>query len=152
MNRGPLRDGLVSRGLLRDGLVNRGLLKGVAVSVLFYALAGCAGRPQVTRVYDGHIVRGRYISPEAYAAFMRGILAEESGDYRMASVEFETATREDPRDPEVWLRLGAARCKMMGQTRSYEQAFDRAEDADRAYPSLSAFRSECASLRKQTPP
>ena len=42
-------------------------------------LAGCGAEPRVVRVYDGRIVEGRYVSPEAYAAFLRGVLAEESG-------------------------------------------------------------------------
>ena len=41
--------------------------------------SGCAGGPLVERAYDGHVVEGRAIEPEAYAAFLTGAMAESSG-------------------------------------------------------------------------
>jgi len=72
--------------------------------------AGCEGAPTVRRVYDGQAVDGRFIEPEAYAAFLGGALAESTGDMAGAIGAYERAARLDPHGPEVWARIAFTRC------------------------------------------
>src|SRR5690606_41056062 len=66
-----------------------------ALPIFLLGPVGCVGGAPVVRVYDGQIVKGRWIPPEAYAAFLRGALAEESGDLRGALAAYERAASED---------------------------------------------------------
>ena len=74
--------------------------------------SSCGGGSLVERAYDGHVVEGRAIEPEAYAAFLSGALAEASGQGREALAWYERAARVDGRSPEIWARVGAVRCAL----------------------------------------
>ena len=83
----------------------------MAVACALLASA-CGGGPLVERAYDGHVVEGRAIEPDAYAAFLIGALAESSGQTRDALIAYEHAARLDSRGPEIWTRVGAVRCAL----------------------------------------
>ncbi|MBX3191612.1 MAG: hypothetical protein KF819_31760, partial [Labilithrix sp.] len=106
-------------------------------------MTGCLGDPKVVRVYDGRVVEGRYVSPDAYAAFLRGVLAEESGDWKGALSAYEQARNEDEDDAEVWARIGAVRCRLDVKDTEIDRAFGRAAKIDPTYASALAARSRC---------
>ncbi|HEY5145611.1 MAG TPA: hypothetical protein VII82_02545, partial [Polyangiaceae bacterium] len=54
----------------------------VASLSLTLVLSACGGTTLVERAYDGRVVQGRAIEPEAYAAFLDGAMAEASDDRR----------------------------------------------------------------------
>jgi hypothetical protein len=125
----------------------------LAIACVTTALAGatgCTGEPRVVRVYDGHIVQGRYVPPEAYAAFLRGALAEASGDLKNAAVAYGVAASADDEDPEVFARLGEVRCKLDPRDPNADQAFSRALHNDATYAAALAAASRCATLRGKT--
>lgn len=128
-----------------------GVLVAVAVaglaSVVSMSATGCGSEPRVVRVYDGRIVQGRYVSPEAYAAFLRGALAEEAGDLKAAAVAYGQAAGEDDEDPEVYARLGEVRCKLDPKDGNADRAFGRAVHLDATYAGALAAWSRCASAR-----
>jgi tetratricopeptide (TPR) repeat protein len=125
------------------------------VAVLALALFGglamaCGGEPLVVRVYDGKIVEGRYVSPDAYAAFLRGVLAEESGDLGTALSAYGEAAAEDEDDPEIFARIGEASCRLDPKNERADRAFARALALDPTYASALAAKSRCSLARGRT--
>lgn len=118
--------------------------------VLLGAAAGCAAEPRVVRVYDGRIVEGRYVSPEAYAAFLRGAMAEEAGDLKGALSAYAVAAGEDDDDPEIFARIGELRCRIDPKDGEADHAFTRALGLDATYASALAAKSRCALIRGRT--
>ena len=118
----------------------------VAAACLLLAPA-CGGGPLVERAYDGHVVEGRAIEPEAYAAFLMGALAESSGEGRAALVAYERAARLDPGGPETWTRIGSVRCSMNPGDRRSDDAFSRAISIDARYAGVWAAKARCAAAR-----
>ena len=114
------------------------------------ALTGCGAEPRVVRVYDGRVVVGRYISPEAYAAFLRGALAEAGGDLKGAATAYGLAADDDDEDPEVFARLGEVRCKLDPKDGNADRAFGRALHIDPTYAGALAASSRCAAARGKT--
>jgi tetratricopeptide (TPR) repeat protein len=112
-----------------------------------FALLGCGSTPRVTRVYDGRVVEERYIAPEAYAAFLRGALAEESGDFRSAIDAYREAEDEDEVDPEIATRLGEVRCRVDPRDPEIDRAFARAMKRDPGSASALAAAGRCALSR-----
>lgn len=112
--------------------------------------AACVPPPRVVRVYDGRIVEGRYVSPEAYAAFLRGVLAEEAGDIKAAVGAYAKAVDEDEDDPAIWTRIAAARCKNDPKDAEADRAFARATKLDPTYAGTLAARARCATARGRT--
>jgi tetratricopeptide (TPR) repeat protein len=53
---------------------------------------------------------GRFVNPEAYAAFAIGIEHEARGEYGKAISWYLEARAEDPESPEILARIGAASC------------------------------------------
>ena len=95
------------------------------LGVVFAASSiGCASTVPVERNYSGNVVVGRPIEPEAYAAYLRGALAEldgpsdidEGGAARSPSISsdaaraFREVLRLDPRSVEAWTQLGELAC------------------------------------------
>jgi len=111
------------------------------------AALGCAGGSKVTRVYDGRIVEGSFVPAEAYAAYLRGVLAEEAGDLRSALSAYELAAREDDEDPEPLTRVGEVRCKLDPKSAGADDAFARALRIDRTYAPALAAQARCAAAR-----
>ena len=74
---------------------------------------GCSpGQTTVTRIVDSELVRGRYISPEAYASYARGAYLEAQGDLTRALQAFSEAARRDPENANAWVRRGAVLCAL----------------------------------------
>ena len=73
--------------------------------------AGCAvGSSSVTRMSGGVRYEGRFINPEAYAAYLLGVEREARGELSGALTAYLEAHAEDPDSPEIWARIGAVRC------------------------------------------
>lgn len=111
---------------------------------------GCGAEARVVRVYDGRIVEGRYVSSEAYAAFLRGVLAEENGDLKAALTAYGVAVVEDEDDPELVSRIGEARCKLDPKDPLADRAFDTALKTDPTSASALAAKGRCALARGRT--
>jgi tetratricopeptide (TPR) repeat protein len=109
--------------------------------------ASCGGGPLVERAYDGHVVEGRPIEPDAYAAFLSGAVAEAGQEGREALVWYERAARLDPRGPEIWTRIGAVRCGLDPRDPHADEGFARALAIDPGYAGAWAAEARCASVR-----
>ncbi len=118
-----------------------GLLAAAAVA------SGCAGG-EVVRVFDGVVVRGRFINDWAYASYARGAEWEARGQLAEALRFYEEAAAEDPDSPEIWSRIGAVSCRL-GKGDG-EQAFEKAEAAEANYEPLWRARATCAQARGRT--
>jgi cytochrome c-type biogenesis protein CcmH/NrfG len=108
------------------------------------AAVGCGGARAVTRVVDGREIAGRYIEPEAYADFLRGVLAQERGDHQEALRGFAAAAERDGDEPEIWVRYAAVRCAMRPGDPEAERALDRALARDSENARAWAVRASCA--------
>jgi tetratricopeptide (TPR) repeat protein len=106
--------------------------------------AGCATAPKVRRVYSGQALDGRFVEPDAYAAYLRGVLAESAGDTAGAIQAYERAARLDPRGPEVWARIAATRCAASPHDTRAAEALRRALDADPRYAPAWEAEARCA--------
>jgi Tfp pilus assembly protein PilF len=106
-------------------------------------LLACAHTPVVERAYDGHVVRGRFIVPEAYAAFLRGSVAEADGDLPSALASYEEASRLDSRAAEVWTRIGAVRCRANPRDPLADASFARALEREERYARAWAAKATC---------
>jgi hypothetical protein len=115
--------------------------------VLALLVTACASLPPVERVYGGRMVSGRYIEPEAYAAFLRGAIAEAVGDVRSAIAAYEVAAELDPRGAEIWTRIGAVRCAADPRDRRADDAFGRALAMDDAAGRTWEAKAQCAFVR-----
>jgi len=111
------------------------------------AVAGCIPESKVTRVYDGQLVHERFVTPEAYASFLDGVLAEEKGDLRAALKAYSSALEEDDEDPEIWARLGEVRCRLDAKDPEADRALSRALKMDPTYASALAAKARCALVR-----
>jgi hypothetical protein len=76
-----------------------------------HALSACSSGHGTERVFDGHTVRGRYIQPEAYAAYTEGVYREANGDFAGAEQAYRQAQVRDAQSPEILTRLGALACR-----------------------------------------
>lgn len=112
----------------------------VVASVL--AATGCAPL-EVVRVVDGRPMAGPFVPVEAYEAYVRGSLAEASGDDRAALAAFGDAARLDPASPDPSVRAGAAACRLARPDAAAE-AFAAAERVDPRFEPLWRARAECA--------
>lgn len=117
--------------------------------VLALSLVACLPETRVARVYDGKLHHERYITPDAYAAFMRGVLAEEAGDLKGAVSAYTKAADDDDDDPEVWTRLGEAHCKLDPKGDGADRAFTKALKLDPTYAGALAGKARCALLRNK---
>jgi tetratricopeptide (TPR) repeat protein len=109
--------------------------------------ASCGGGPLVERAYDGHVVEGRAIEADAYAAFLSGAIAEASGSGREALLWYERAARLDAHGPEIWTRVGAVRCSLQPSDSQADAAFARALAIDPGYAGAWGAKARCASAR-----
>jgi hypothetical protein len=119
---------------------------GLAAGIAF-AASGCAAAPAVTRIYEGHEVDGRYVESDAYAAFLRGTIAESTGDAKDALASYERAARLDPRSPEIQSRIGAVRCVLNPRDVGADAAFRGALAIDASYAPAWEAQAACAAAR-----
>lgn len=112
-----------------------------------WILTGCAlfEPAPVTRQVHGQLYEGPFIAPEAYAAYLRGALAEETQRYDEAETAFLEVTRSYGESAEAWTRLGAVRCnRPVPRVRSAWDAFARAVEADATFAPALVERARCA--------
>jgi len=121
--------------------------RGLLFVVASLGATGCLRDPKVSRVYDGKLVEEKYVTPDAYAAFLRGVLAEEAGDYKGAITAYQQALEEDDDDPEIWTRLGETRCRQAPNDAEADRAFARALKLDPASASAHAANARCLVAR-----
>jgi tetratricopeptide (TPR) repeat protein len=120
-------------------LCTTGLALGLGCSISL----GCSpGQTTVTRIVDSELVRGRYISPEAYASYSRGAYLEAQGDLTRALQAFSEAARRDPENANAWVRRGAVLCALR-QRALAEQAFEEAQKLDAESALLWRERARC---------
>jgi len=111
------------------------------------SLAACVQPTHVERAYDGDVVEGRFVDPEAYAEFLRGALAEAGGRLGGALEAYKDAASLEPASPEVWTRIGDVRCQSDARDAGAEQALSRAISLQPAYAPAWAVRARCALAR-----
>jgi hypothetical protein len=116
-------------------------------AIVAAAAIGCGSDAAVIRVYDGRIVPGAYVPPNAYAAYLKGVLAEEQGDLRSALAAYERAASDDDEDPEPFTRIGDVRCRLDPRSNAADEAFGRAARLDPTYAPALAARARCAAMR-----
>ncbi len=112
------------------------------------SLLACAeGSGGVTRMADGVRYEGRFVNPEAYAAYLLGVDHEAHGDYVHALDAYLEAHSEDPDSPEIWARIGAVRCISNSGARGLagaRSAFERGIAKDPEYFGNYLERARCA--------
>jgi tetratricopeptide (TPR) repeat protein len=118
-----------------------------AVVVCTMTVAACAHAPVVDRAYGGRVVHGRYVEPEAYAAFLRGAIAFAGGDVRAALAAYAQAAEIDPDSPEISTRIGEARCRADPRDPAADGAFDAALKSEPRYARAWEARARCALAR-----
>jgi hypothetical protein len=124
-------------------------LRGRALLLAGFAAAalGCAGSDKVVRVIDGRPVVGEFVPAEAYAAYLRGAIADAAGDLGGAIEGYAIACALGPRDPEPLARLGDARCRRDPRDPRAEEAIAGALAIDGAYAPALEARAQCAERR-----
>jgi len=111
-------------------------------------LAGaCVRQPAVQRVYDGDLIVGAFVEPEAYASVLRGAIAEAGGHWTDALQAYEYAAARAPRSPEVWTRIGDVRCHANPRDPGADEAIEHALRLDPQYARAWATRARCAQAR-----
>jgi len=96
---------------------------------------------------DGVRYEGRFINPEAYAAYLLGVEQEARGNFNEALRTYLEAHTEDPDSPEIWARIGAVRCFSSAPKAgpaAARAAFERGLQLDPAYPGNYLERARCA--------
>ncbi|HEY3253611.1 MAG TPA: hypothetical protein VGJ91_06670, partial [Polyangiaceae bacterium] len=101
---------------------------------------------------------GRFVNPEAYAAYLLGVQREARSELSEALSAYLEAHAEDPDSPEIWARIGAIRCSasepkdgpaaarasfergLKTDPTYYGNYFERARCAERAHDFTSALR------------
>lgn len=127
---------------LGNGL--RALSAALAISWCVCCAGGSSG---VTRMADGVRYEGRFINPEAYAAYLLGIEHEAGGNFNEALRAYLEAHTEDPDSPEIWARIGAVRCFSSAPKAgpaAARAAFERGLQLDPTYHGNYLERARCA--------
>ena len=95
---------------------------------------------------DGVRYEGRFVNPEAYAAYLLGVEREARGEFQSALSAYQEAHAEDPDSPEVWARIGAVRCAATtaeGGPAAARTAFERGLERDPEYFGNYYERARC---------
>ena len=82
------------------------------VPLCVLAASACVRSSHVERMFGGTLVEGRYIEAPAYAAFLRGSLADVAGDARGAADAYREAVRADADARSALTPKGAVRCRL----------------------------------------
>ena len=110
-------------------------------------LACAEGSNGVTRMSGGVRYEGRFVNPEAYAAYLLGVEREAHADYTAALSSYLEAHAEDPDSPEIWARIGAVRCFSSEPAQgpaAARVAFERGLKNDPAYFGNYFERARCS--------
>ena len=94
------------------------------------------------------MVDGHYVSPEAYAAFLRGAIAEAEHHPEDALKAYTEAAERDPASPEPWTRMAEVWCSAgQGDAARAERALAHALELDSSYARAWAVKAACAAAR-----
>jgi len=118
-----------------------------ALALLASTTACTEGAGSVTRMSGGVRYEGRFIAPEAYAAYTLGIEHETRGEYAKAVTAYVEARASDPESPEIWARIGACQCFGSSPERGPAagmRAFDNGIELDSDYYGNYFERARCA--------
>jgi tetratricopeptide (TPR) repeat protein len=131
----------------------RGRIVTCLVAVLGLTMAGslatgCASSTGVTRSVGGRLVRGRFVTDDAYAAYLRGALLEAQGNREAALTAYTEGARYDPDSPELLTKIGALICDRQDASGIHPRAkpgavFDRAAAIDPGYEEAWTERARC---------
>lgn len=117
----------------------------LAVLVSAAACAACVHPTAVQRAYGGDVLTGRYVSPEAYASFLRGALAEASHRSDEALQAYYDASRRDSASPEPWACIARVLCSSGAHgAADAGVALERALALDPEYARAWEVKAECA--------
>jgi len=108
----------------------------------------------VTRMVDGVRYQGRFVNPEAYAAYLLGVEREAQSEFSEALAAYLEALAEDPDSPEIWARIGAVRCFSSEPQKGPAAArasFERGLKTDPAYSGNYFERARCAERARDFP-
>jgi tetratricopeptide (TPR) repeat protein len=109
---------------------------------------GCVHPSVVERAYGGDVVAGHYVSPEAYAAFLRGAIAQAENHPEEALKAYTEAAERDPASPEPWTRMAEVWCSPAeGGAAKADQALAHALALDAGYAPAWAVKAACAAAR-----
>lgn len=103
---------------------------------------------------DGVRYEGRFINPEAYAAYLLGVEREARGNLSEALRAYLEAHTEDPDSPEIWARIGAVRCfssEPKAGPAAARGAFERGLRVDPSYAGNYLERARCAERARDFP-
>jgi tetratricopeptide (TPR) repeat protein len=126
------------------------VIRSLAFCVLTACLSSVActeGSSGVTRMANGVRYEGRFVNPEAYAAYLQGVEREARGEYQNALSSYLEAHAEDPDSPEIWARIGAVQCFSSAPERGLKAAevsFQRGLQNDPEYFGNYLERGRCA--------
>jgi tetratricopeptide (TPR) repeat protein len=120
----------------------------VSVALSLALCVSCTmGGAGVTRIAGGVRYEGRFINPEAYAAYLLGVEREAQSEFSEALAAYLEAHAEDPDSPEIWARIGAVRCFSSAPQKGPAAArasFERGLKTDPAYYGNYFERARCA--------
>jgi hypothetical protein len=120
---------------------------GLGAAVL--ASIACGATRGTERVINGRTVQGRYIEPEAYAAYAEGVYREAHGEWNGAELAYRRALLRDGQSPQILTRLAVLACRQ-SLPRALRQ-FERAIAVEDYAPAWSE-RAECLSTQHQPAP
>lgn len=103
---------------------------------------GCGAQTRVPRTQRGDAISARPIRPQAYEAFARASLADESGDGTEALAWYLRAAELDDEEPETWTRIARLRCER--DPAGAEQAVRKSLAIDAEYEPAWRARGHCA--------
>ncbi|MEO7035219.1 MAG: hypothetical protein ABI548_14980 [Polyangiaceae bacterium] len=128
--------------------MSRALVLRALASFAALACFACAeGESGVTRMADGIRYEGRFVNPEAYAAYLQGVEREARGEYQNALSSYLEAHAEDPDSAEIWARIGAVQCASGTPERGLNVSrvsFERGQRDDPQYFGNYLERARCA--------
>ena len=138
----------------RNARSRAALVASVGLLALSSLTTGCASSTAVTRSVGGRLVRGRFVTDDAYAAYLRGALLEAQGNREAALSAYTEGARHDPHSPELLTKIGALICDRQdgaggSSSEKPAAAFDRAAAIDPAYEEAWTERARCLIKRGQ---
>ncbi|HMI86732.1 MAG TPA: hypothetical protein VK550_21715 [Polyangiaceae bacterium] len=126
----------------------------VRLTTLALLATACASPTAVTRSVGGRLVRGRFVTDDAYAAYLRGALLEAQGNREAALSAYTEGARYDPDSPELLTKIGALICDRQDASKGPTGAkpaaiFDHAAAIDPSYEEAWTERARCHLKRGQ---
>jgi tetratricopeptide (TPR) repeat protein len=125
-------------------------MKRVAGAWTFVCLIGCAGRTSevVPRTLQGSLVRGSFVPPSSYEAYVRGELLLLEGKPAQALAQFELAATAPDEDPYLLSRMAHAQ-RLTGALDDAERTLRHAERLDPCAEAVWLMRAELLEQRAE---